>query len=89
MKRQYRGKDPLPALLVTRIKDGHDEVYVWCPFCRLEHLHGNQGGHRTAHCGDGSPFEETGYLIVVSASMLRSMSPKDRTLWRGYVVSET
>lgn len=45
-------------------------ISVWCPWCARWHYHGwdpeHNGSHvehRCAHCGDGSPFRETGYYI--------------------------
>jgi len=47
-------------------------LYVWCPWCRTGHVHGwdpahNAGHieHREAHCADGSPMLEEGYLVSV------------------------
>lgn len=35
----------------------------WCPFCAVWHQHSASNGHRTAHCGKGSPFHESGYVL--------------------------
>ena len=38
---------------------------AWCPFCKKWHNHGKGEGHRVAHCGEGSPFKKTGYVLKV------------------------
>lgn len=44
----------------------------WCPFCRLDHIHGTTGrkppqtiGHRVSHCVTAldSPLKKTGYYV--------------------------
>ena len=37
---------------------------VWCIHCWHWHHHGNGYGHRVAHCGDGSPYNKTGYILA-------------------------
>lgn len=44
---------------------------VWCPYCGRFHAHGwsldldaRYAEHRTAHCGEGSPFHPAGYWIA-------------------------
>ena len=41
---------------------GHQFV-VWCDHCRRWHFHSREDGHRVAHCGDRSPYVETGYSL--------------------------
>ncbi|MGO3652558.1 hypothetical protein [Vagococcus sp.] len=37
----------------------------WCPYCYMDHYHGEIDGHRQAHCiRKGSPFMKTGYYIM-------------------------
>ena len=36
---------------------------VWCDHCRRWHFHSREDGHRVAHCGDRSPYVETGYSL--------------------------
>lgn len=51
----------LPVVLCDR--DGSTWRF-WCPFCRVEHVHGAGAGHRAAHCfASASPFNETGYIL--------------------------
>jgi len=36
----------------------------FCVYCKREHLHGEDEGHRTAHCSNlKSPYLETGYIL--------------------------
>lgn len=58
------------------VRDG--QIFVWCPFCRRDHIHGLGGQdhsklhHRGAHCSPGSsPFLETGYYIKVVPGVRR------------------
>lgn len=62
-------KKTIPTLLARR--EG-DLLYVWCSFCRREHIHGaspreshpRDHGHRVAHCVEkNSPYKSTGYFI--------------------------
>jgi hypothetical protein len=50
-------------------------IVFMCPHCKREHSHGagpdpqsTAAGHRTAHCADpDSPYDKTGYVLVVKA----------------------
>jgi len=38
----------------------------WCEYCKTFHTHGNEDGHRVAHCvSKDSPFKKTGYILKV------------------------
>ncbi len=56
-------------ILLARISPKYPKnVLAWCPYCRVEHLHGiftgKQIEHRVAHCaGVDSPFNDTGYYL--------------------------
>jgi hypothetical protein len=63
-------------VLIGEITSGGIQIAAWCPFCRIQHLHGAGGddgeGHRVAHCvHDDSPFKESGYYIVLLETMKR------------------
>ncbi|MCL2485559.1 MAG: hypothetical protein FWF00_05920 [Endomicrobia bacterium] len=63
-KRKVSKKDA-PTLFAIEIKN---QIYAWCPFCKVFHLHGPNSinTHRVAHCtSKKSPFMENGYNIVV------------------------
>ena len=34
-----------------------------CDHCNREHGHGAVEGHRVAHCDDGSPYKDGGYML--------------------------
>lgn len=58
-------------------------LVAWCDRCRRWHHHSREDGHRVAHCGDRSPYRETGYsLRCIGAAPpavlkdLKLMSPK-------------
>lgn len=53
----------LPMLLAQRLPDDPSRVRAWCCWCRRFHYHGAGEGHRVAHCGEGSPFRDGGYLL--------------------------
>jgi hypothetical protein len=63
--------EKLPVLKVTKSVqkiNGSTKLYVWCPFCRKEHIHGLPNGqklpqHRVAHCAGLTPLTESGYVI--------------------------
>ncbi len=68
---RLRKKDyPLLRGFVRRNTDGvHHVIECWCPYCRTWHAHGwdernRRPEHRWAHCSDGSPFRDKGYLIA-------------------------
>jgi len=49
-------------------------IKFWCPYCRKWHYHGVGNGHRVAHCGLDSPFQEHGYILkMMSKSELREI----------------
>jgi len=57
-----------PVLLAEPF--GESQWRAWCPFCKHYHYHGASEGHRTAHCFDShSPFEETGYYLVLASEV--------------------
>src|SRR5918996_4742763 len=37
-------------------------LVFWCDYCKVEHLHGRENGHRTAHCERGL-YEKHGYFL--------------------------
>jgi hypothetical protein len=51
----------LPTLPTYAVSKSH--WVVWCQPERCWHWHGSIGGHRTAHCQRGAPYEETGYNL--------------------------
>ena len=54
-----------PAL----VSDDGKTWWIWCPYCSKKHMHGEELGHRVAHCvRRGSPFEHGGYIGVPSAA---------------------
>ena len=69
-------KDEVP--IFKAIKENECQMKMFCPFCKLWHLHGlTKGlGHRIAHCGTqrigrkfqnhyDSPFYNRGYYIIL------------------------
>jgi hypothetical protein len=38
---------------------------VWCRHCRVWHEHGPGEGHRIAHCGQPTPYTQTGYNLAL------------------------
>lgn len=65
---------PAGMPLLAGIKYDRNKIAVWCPFCRVYHIHSwNHADkdctvtHRCAHCasGSGSPFIHGGYSITV------------------------
>lgn len=69
-ERRMIRKDPhMPVLRIVR--DTARSSFVWCPYCRLEHIHGREddapgaGSHKGAHCmNPDSPLRKTGYVIM-------------------------
>ena len=61
-----------PQLRTLRINnpDGTHGHAAWCPWCETVHHHGQGGGHRAAHCADGtgSPLAATGYGLDVAGT---------------------
>lgn len=52
-------------------------IQVWCPYCRIYHIHGwsnntpdSDAEHRVSHCLPGSPLYEHGYYITVAPNTL-------------------
>ncbi len=37
---------------------------VWCTHCHIWHMHGDEPGHRIAHCVDGPYKDGHGYFFV-------------------------
>jgi hypothetical protein len=56
---------------------------VWCPFCRVWHIHGPDEGLRVAHCDDKStPYARSGYRLVYAGPWnddVRARHPKPLT----------
>ena len=42
-------REGIPVLQAIRVDDS---FVVWCQHCERWHIHGDQNGHRVAHCGD-------------------------------------
>ncbi len=67
---------------------------VWCPFCRKDHLHGENtkpGEHRVAHCPTNSPFTDTGYIVAedkVKYEQIKKEYPYFR-YWKYHLYSNT
>lgn len=59
-----------PHLPAYPRKDGCG-LRVWCCWCGRWHLHGQDYGHRVAHCWTASPYQETGYVLVDPAKLER------------------
>ena len=56
-----------------------DLLTFWCEHCRKRHTHGGGppgspegtgNGHRDAHCREGSPFKDSGYVIVEATATI-------------------
>lgn len=81
MKRWKRwNKQATPMLVGYKFTTrGVDQIAVWCPYCRVWHVHGWDGhadtdtGHRVAHCLDGSPFRKGGYYIALEPETGKSI----------------
>lgn len=65
---------PAGMVLLAGIKYDRNKIAVWCPCCRVYHIHSwNHADkdctitYRCAHCasGSGSPFIHRGYSITV------------------------
>ena len=54
---------PFPELQAYQYNDKGNAI-AWCGYCHRYHLHGDAVGHRTAHCDNGSPYKDTGYILV-------------------------
>lgn len=70
------------------------QFIVWCPFCRKDHLHGENtksGEHRVAHCANYSPFRDTGYIVAedkVKYGQIKKEYPYFR-YWNYYLYCDT
>jgi hypothetical protein len=75
-----RKSNEFPPVLLARKcpKDSH-VWFVWCPYCRLEHSHSAEAGHRAAQCIAG-PLKENGYLIALAGSA--ALRKFQKQLWR-------
>lgn len=62
-----RPKLDAPVLgAVQRTRGGRRRFYVYCPHCRVEHVHGPAEGHREAHGNDSSsPYWLSGYNVAL------------------------
>lgn len=60
----YEGEENFPIIYVKPIarKEGGG-VKFRCPHCKRTHYHSAGEGHRLAHCGEDSPFYESGYIL--------------------------
>jgi hypothetical protein len=70
---------PHAARLVA-YPDPHREngLIVHCRWCKIDHYHSLPYGHRAAHCSKpGSPYLETGYVLVPS----KSTTPNPQAAW--------
>lgn len=79
-----------PALLTRRYdrKDGSHGHEVWCHWCEKTHSHGEDAGHRAAHCADydgRSRLAATGYDMAVVAHAHASDAPSRFPAGRGFV----
>jgi len=60
---RYRWMDP-PKLAALPRDDLDFGLQVWCQYCERWHRHGEDYGHRVAHCDyPASPYKETGYVL--------------------------
>ena len=62
--RSLRGFDQAGRPILIAEPDGAGGLKVWCPSCTRWHYHGLSYGHRSAHCGPGSPFKGSGYILI-------------------------
>jgi hypothetical protein len=56
----------LPTYRVYRRSSNTVYYVAWCAPERRWHWHSAEGGHRTAHCLDGTPYAEDGYMLESS-----------------------
>lgn len=44
-----------------------DRAIFYCPYCKCNHHHGPQEGHRSAHCSsfNYSAYDRTGYHLLI------------------------
>lgn len=58
-------KEDCPVLIGYK----HTEitVKVWCPYCRMWHIHSKNNGHVINQCeNEYSPFKKTDYIIKIN-----------------------
>ena len=65
--------------------NGELRLKIWCPYCRIWHVHGFQEGNKGAHCWKtDSPWYGKGYILKMSdegrrdAETLREFYKKGR-----------
>ena len=70
---------PMIAARRDRYTTDADLLTFWCEHCRKRHTHGGGppgspegtgNGHRDAHCREGSPFKDSGYVIVEATATI-------------------
>jgi len=50
-------RDGLPVFQCEQRGKGEDKLWVFrCPYCKRDHTHSPEPGHRVAHCGIGTPY---------------------------------
>lgn len=68
MKRPIGCPDDMPVFLCDvhpPSKRGSIATYSFdCPYCLVRHTHSAEDGHRSAHCGYGSPLLDQGYWVI-------------------------
>lgn len=66
----------------NRFSPGYSLIVKKCKFCKMEHVHSGQEGHRSAHCFNrrtGRPLPISGYIVKVDWS-----NPKNEALREDY-----
>lgn len=61
-------RESRPIVLAEPRPDFPSGWRFYCAYCRRWHLHGEDLGHRVAHCSAlDSPFRKTGYFLACAA----------------------
>ncbi len=56
----------IPVIIAERLNDGSGTARFYCDACLHEHTHGDEDGHRVAHCGmTESKYWESGYILKI------------------------
>lgn len=61
-------------MMVFRCHRRGDQWAFWCPWCRAEHWHSAEAGHRAAHCMRSAPWYNQGYWLVGPKTRIQARS---------------
>jgi len=63
----------------NRYSPGYSLIVKRCPYCKMEHIHSGEQGHRAAHCFDkktGKKIGITGYFVEVDWTKRKNMQQR-------------